>query len=47
MQEMGVAIVRVAVAIAMECQRDRLPGIRFRELLPPYEGEIPVKLRFE
>lgn len=35
------------VAIAMECRRDRLPGIRFRELLPPYEAQTPVRLRFE
>jgi len=35
------------VAIAMECRRDRLPGIRFRELLPPYESLKPVRLRFE
>lgn len=35
------------VAIAMECRRNRLPGIRFRELLPPYESQIPARLRFE
>jgi anti-anti-sigma regulatory factor len=35
------------VAIAMECWRDRLPDIRFRELLPPYETLKPVRLRFE
>lgn len=35
------------VAIAMECRRDRLPGIRFRELLPPYEAQNRVRLRFE
>jgi anti-anti-sigma regulatory factor len=35
------------VAIAMECRRDRLPSIRFRELLPPYEALKPVRLRFE
>lgn len=35
------------VAIAMECRRDRLPSIRFRELLPPYDAQIPVRLRFE
>lgn len=35
------------VAIAMECRRDRLPGIRFSELLPPYAAQTPVRLRFE
>jgi len=35
------------VAIAMECRRGRLPDIRFRELLPPYEAQNIVKLRFE
>lgn len=35
------------VAIAMGCRREKLPRIRFRELLPPYEPQIPVKLRFE
>jgi anti-anti-sigma regulatory factor len=35
------------VAIAMECQRNQLPNIRFRELLPPYEAQHPVRLRFE
>lgn len=35
------------VAIAMECQRSRLPAIRFRELLPPYEAQNRVRLRFE
>jgi hypothetical protein len=35
------------VAIAMECRRNKLPGIRFRELLPPYEALKPVRLRFE
>ena len=35
------------VAIAMECRRDRLPAVRFRELLPPYDAQFAVKLRFE
>lgn len=35
------------VAIALECRRDRLPDIRFRELLPPYNAQTPVRLRFE
>ncbi len=35
------------VAIAMECRRARLPEVRFRELLPPYEAQTAVKLRFE
>lgn len=35
------------VAIAMECRRDRLPGIRIRELLPTYETQNLVRLRFE
>lgn len=35
------------VAIALECRRDRLPEIRFRELLPPYDVQAPVSLRFE
>lgn len=34
------------VAIGMVCRRDRLPAIRFGELLPPYEGHKPA-LRFE
>jgi len=35
------------VAIALECRRDRLPAIRLRELLPPYNAQTPVRLRFE
>lgn len=35
------------VAIAMECRRDRLPAIRFRELLPPLDSQLTVRLRFE
>lgn len=34
------------VAIGVVCRRDRLPGIRFSELLPPYTGARP-QLRFE
>jgi anti-anti-sigma regulatory factor len=35
------------VAIAMECRRDQLPAIRFRELLPPLDSQLTVRLRFE
>ncbi len=35
------------VAIALECQRKRLPEVRIRELLPPYDAKPPVALRFE
>lgn len=35
------------VAIAIELSRARLPGIRFRELLPQLDAQRPVRLRFE
>lgn len=35
------------VAIAMECRRTMLPTVRFRELLPPYDAQTAIKLRFE
>ncbi|MBW8073368.1 MAG: STAS domain-containing protein [Ferrovum sp.] len=35
------------VAIAMECRRDRLPVIRFRDLLPPLDAQPARRLRFE
>lgn len=35
------------VAIAIECRRDLLPTIRFRELLPPLDAQLAVRLRFE
>lgn len=35
------------VAIAMECRRGRLTSIRFRELLPPLDSQLTVRLRFE
>lgn len=35
------------VAIALECQRDALNEVRYRELLPPLESVPPLRLRFE
>lgn len=35
------------VAIALECQRDALKEVRYRELLPPLEDMPPLHLRFE
>lgn len=35
------------VAIALECRRQRLPEVRFRELLPPQEPQPSVRLRFQ
>ena len=35
------------VAIALECQRDALLNVRYRELMPPVEGMPPLHLRFE
>ncbi len=35
------------VAVAMECRRDRLPDIRFRDLLPPLDAQPVRRLRFE
>lgn len=35
------------VAIALECQRDALLNVRYRDLMPPIEGMPPLHLRFE
>lgn len=35
------------VAIALECKRNRLPEIRYRELLPPIDAQPTVRLRFQ
>jgi len=35
------------VAIALECRRQRLPEVRFRDLLPPLEPQPSVRLRFQ
>ncbi len=35
------------VAIALECQRDGLKEVRYRELLPPVDDVPPLHLRFE
>ena len=35
------------VAIALECQRDALKDVRYRELLPPVDDVPPLHLRFE
>lgn len=35
------------VAIAMECRRNLLSAVRFRELLPPLDELPPARLRFE
>jgi len=35
------------VAIALECRRDALAGVNYRELLPPLDGAPPLRLRFE
>jgi anti-anti-sigma regulatory factor/anti-sigma regulatory factor (Ser/Thr protein kinase) len=35
------------VAIALECKRQRLPEVHFRDLLPPLEPQAGVKLRFQ
>jgi len=35
------------VAIALECRRQRLPEVHFRELLPPLEPQPSVRLRFQ
>lgn len=35
------------VAIALECRRQKLPEVHFRELLPPLEPQLSVRLRFQ
>lgn len=35
------------VAIALECKRQRLPEVHFRDLLPPVEPQLAVRLRFQ
>lgn len=35
------------VAIALECKRQRLPEIHYRELLPPIDAQPTVRLRFQ
>lgn len=35
------------VAIALECKRQKLPEVRFRDLLPPVEPQLAVRLRFQ
>jgi hypothetical protein len=35
------------VAIALECRRDALKDVRYRELLPPVDDVPPLHLRFE
>lgn len=35
------------VAIGMECKRQRLPEVHVRELLPPFEPQPGIRLRFE
>lgn len=35
------------VAIALECRRQRLPDVHFRDLLPPLEPQPGIKLRFQ
>jgi anti-anti-sigma regulatory factor len=45
--EMADGVYWQGVAIAMECKRDRLPDVRYRELLPPIEAHPVMNLRFE
>lgn len=35
------------VAIALECKRHKLPEVHYRDLLPPLDAQLAVKLRFE
>lgn len=35
------------VAIALECKRQRLPDVHFRDLLPPLDAQPAVQLRFQ
>lgn len=35
------------VAVGLECKRQYLPEVRLRDLLPPFEPQPGIKLRFE
>ncbi len=45
--ELGSSARWQGVAVALECRRARLPEIKFRELLPSYESQTEITLRFE